>query len=154
VGTAVWTGTPLRDLLEEAGLQSQAIELLFTGLDKGLQGGEMQHYQRSLSLDDATREEVRKPLLHMHSAHALTHHTRALMHDTTRCDDDVLQVILAYEMNGQPLLPQHGAPLRLIVPGWYGMTNVKWLDSIEAVAKPFDGYQMQAYMFTKYPGTS
>jgi DMSO/TMAO reductase YedYZ molybdopterin-dependent catalytic subunit len=64
-----------------------------------------------------------------------------------------MQVILAYEMNGQPLLPQHGAPLRLIVPGWYGMTNVKWLDSIEAVAKPFDGYQMQAYMFTRFPGS-
>jgi hypothetical protein len=61
-------------------------------------------------------------------------------------------VILAYEMNGQPLLPQHGAPLRLIVPGWYGMTNVKWLDSIEAISTPFDGYQMQAYMFTQYPG--
>ncbi len=55
-------------------------------------------------------------------------------------------------MNGQPLLPQHGAPLRLIVPGWYGMTNVKWLDSIEAISKPFDGHQMQAYMFTRYPG--
>jgi len=66
------------------------------------------------------------------------------------CDN--LQVILAYEMNGQPLLPQHGAPLRLIVPGWYGMTNVKWLDSIEAISTPFDGYQMQAYMFTQCPG--
>jgi DMSO/TMAO reductase YedYZ molybdopterin-dependent catalytic subunit len=63
-----------------------------------------------------------------------------------------VKVILAYEMNGQPLLPQHGAPLRLIVPGWYGMTNVKWLDSIEAISTPFNGYQMQAYMYTRYPG--
>jgi DMSO/TMAO reductase YedYZ molybdopterin-dependent catalytic subunit len=54
----VWTGTPLKDLLEEAGLQDKAIELLFTGLDKGLQGGEMQYYQRCLTIDDATREEV------------------------------------------------------------------------------------------------
>jgi DMSO/TMAO reductase YedYZ molybdopterin-dependent catalytic subunit len=56
----VWTGTPLKDLLEEAGLQDKAIELLFTGLDKGLQGGEMQYYQRCLTIDDATREEVRR----------------------------------------------------------------------------------------------
>ena len=49
--------------------------------------------------------------------------------------------ILAYEMNGQSLLPQHGFPLRLVVPGWYGMTNVKWLGRIEAVAEAFAGYQ-------------
>jgi sulfane dehydrogenase subunit SoxC len=52
--------------------------------------------------------------------------------------DDLL---LAYEMNGEPLPPQHGFPLRLVVPGWYGMTNVKWLCRIAAVAEPFGGYQ-------------
>jgi DMSO/TMAO reductase YedYZ molybdopterin-dependent catalytic subunit len=51
------------------------------------------------------------------------------------------EVLLAYEMNSQPLEPQHGAPLRLLVPGWYGMTSVKWLTRIEAVTEPFDGYQ-------------
>lgn len=56
--------------------------------------------------------------------------------------DDVL---LAYELNGHPLPPQHGFPVRLLVPGWYGMTNVKWLRSITAVAEPFDGFQMWAY---------
>jgi DMSO/TMAO reductase YedYZ molybdopterin-dependent catalytic subunit len=45
-------------------------------------------------------------------------------------------------MNGRPLEPQHGYPLRLIVPGWYGMTSVKWLARIEAVAQPFEGFQM------------
>ena len=53
-------------------------------------------------------------------------------------------VLLAYEMNGRPLEPQHGAPLRLIVPGWYGMTQVKWLTRIEAVTEPFQGYQQSA----------
>jgi DMSO/TMAO reductase YedYZ molybdopterin-dependent catalytic subunit len=52
--------------------------------------------------------------------------------------------MLVYEMNGRPLEPQHGYPLRLIVPGWYGMTSVKWLESIEAVSEPFNGYQMMA----------
>jgi DMSO/TMAO reductase YedYZ molybdopterin-dependent catalytic subunit len=51
------------------------------------------------------------------------------------------EVLLAYEMNGQPLQPQHGYPLRLVVPGWYGMASVKWLTSIELVTDPFIGYQ-------------
>ncbi|GIH05589.1 hypothetical protein Rhe02_36560 [Rhizocola hellebori] len=50
-------------------------------------------------------------------------------------------VIVAYEMNGQPLLPQHGAPLRLIVPGWYGMAQVKWLTNVTVLDREFDGYQ-------------
>ncbi len=51
------------------------------------------------------------------------------------------EVLLAYEMNGRPLEPQHGFPLRLVVPGWYGMTSVKWLTSIAAIDQPFEGYQ-------------
>ena len=50
-------------------------------------------------------------------------------------------VLVVYAMNGQPLLPQHGAPLRLVVPGWYGMARVKWLAQIEATDIPFDGIQ-------------
>ena len=56
------------------------------------------------------------------------------------------EVLLAYEMNGRPLEPQHGYPLRLLVPGWYGMTSVKWLRSIEALTEPFRGHhQAVAY---------
>lgn len=51
------------------------------------------------------------------------------------------QVLLAYAMNGEPLPPQHGAPLRLVAPGWYGMASVKWLVRIELLDRPFDGYQ-------------
>jgi len=51
------------------------------------------------------------------------------------------EVFLAYAMNDQPLLPQHGFPLRLIVPGWYGMTHVKWLMRITVLREPFTGYQ-------------
>jgi DMSO/TMAO reductase YedYZ molybdopterin-dependent catalytic subunit len=107
IGTAEWTGTPLGPVLEEAGLADDAVELVFTGVDRGIQGGEEQDYARSLTIEEATRPEV----------------------------------MLVYEMNGAPLEPQHGFPLRLIVPGWYGMTSVKWLTSIEAVAEPFEGYQ-------------
>ncbi|RIQ10814.1 sulfite oxidase [Jiangella rhizosphaerae] len=52
--------------------------------------------------------------------------------------DDVL---LAYEMNGAPLPPQHGAPVRLIVPGWYGMAHVKWLVDVAVLESEFDGFQ-------------
>jgi DMSO/TMAO reductase YedYZ molybdopterin-dependent catalytic subunit len=62
------------------------------------------------------------------------------------------EVLLAYEMNGEPLPPQHGFPLRLVVPGWYGMASVKWLASIEAVTRPFDGYQQaQSYAYRSDP---
>jgi DMSO/TMAO reductase YedYZ molybdopterin-dependent catalytic subunit len=53
------------------------------------------------------------------------------------------EVMLVYGMNGRPLEPQHGFPLRLLVPGWYGMTSVKWLTSIHSVREPFVGYQQQ-----------
>ena len=52
--------------------------------------------------------------------------------------DDVL---VAYAMNGAPLPPQHGYPVRLVVPGWYGMAHVKWLVGVEVVGEPFTGFQ-------------
>ena len=102
VGTAEWTGTPLAPLLEEAGLSGAAREVVFTGLDRGVQGDVEHDYERSLPLAEALREEV----------------------------------LLAYAVNGQPLPPQHGFPLRLVVPGWYGMTHVKWLRSITVAEEP------------------
>ena len=57
-----------------------------------------------------------------------------------------LDILRVYAMNVQPLLPQHGAPLRIIVPGWYGMASVKWLTDIEALTKPCaDIQQVEAY---------
>ncbi|MGZ4132616.1 MAG: sulfite oxidase [Actinomycetota bacterium] len=109
VGTAAWTGVPLRHVLEEAGLNGDAVSIAFRGLDRGIEGDVEQHYERGLSLEDALGDDV----------------------------------LLAYEMNGHPLPPQHGFPLRLVVPGWYGMTSVKWLARIEALDAPFDGYQNQ-----------
>ena len=110
VGTAEWTGTPLAPLLEEAGLRHDALEVVFTGLDRGVQGGVEHTYERSLPVADALRSDV----------------------------------LLAYAINEQPLPPQHGYPLRLIVPGWYGMTHVKWLGEISVVGEPFQGWQQTA----------
>jgi DMSO/TMAO reductase YedYZ molybdopterin-dependent catalytic subunit len=93
VGTGEWTGAPLAPLLEQAGLLDDAVEIVFEGLDRGLEGGDEQTYGRSLTIEQAVNDGA----------------------------------ILAYQLNGAPLPSQHGYPLRLVVPGWYGMTNVKWL---------------------------
>jgi DMSO/TMAO reductase YedYZ molybdopterin-dependent catalytic subunit len=118
VGTAEWTGVPLRVVLAVAGVDPAAVEVVFTGGDHGIERGVEQDYQRSLSIDDALGEDV----------------------------------LLAYAMNGAPLPPQHGYPLRLVVPGWYGMAHVKWLTGIELVARPFTGFQQTvAYRLRQDP---
>lgn len=62
-------------------------------------------------------------------------------------------LLLADEMNGQPLPPQHGAPVRLVVPGWYGMAHVKWLRRVTVLDTPFDGYQnVRAYRLSDGDG--
>ncbi|GGO99884.1 sulfite oxidase [Wenjunlia tyrosinilytica] len=109
VGTAEWTGVPLRTLLDEAGAEPDAVEAVFTGADHGVERGVEQDYQRSLPLAVATGADP--------------------------------QVLVAYAMNGDPLPPQHGFPLRLVVPGWYGMAQVKWLREISLTDEPFTGFQ-------------
>jgi DMSO/TMAO reductase YedYZ molybdopterin-dependent catalytic subunit len=60
--------------------------------------------------------------------------------------------LIAYAMNGEDLPPEHGAPLRLVVPGWYGMASVKWLAGLRVVERPFDGFfQTQRYVVDGRP---
>jgi DMSO/TMAO reductase YedYZ molybdopterin-dependent catalytic subunit len=62
-------------------------------------------------------------------------------------------VLLAYQMNGNELPPQHGFPLRAIVPGWYAMASIKWLQRIIVTDRPFNGYyQTLDYAFWKRRG--
>jgi sulfane dehydrogenase subunit SoxC len=108
VGTARWRGAPVAALLHEAGVRGDAVEALFVGLDRGVEGEEEQAFARSLPVAELLEGDA----------------------------------LLAYEVNDVPLPPQHGFPLRLVVPGWYGMTSVKWLSRITLRDRPFDGYQM------------
>lgn len=59
-------------------------------------------------------------------------------------------VLIAWEMNGEALTPEHGFPARLVVPGWYGMASVKWLTRLVALAQPFEGhFQRSAYVYRR-----
>jgi DMSO/TMAO reductase YedYZ molybdopterin-dependent catalytic subunit len=73
---------------------------------------------------------------------------RSLPIDVARGDD----ILVAYAMNGKPIPPEHGGPLRLIVPGWYGMASVKWLAEIRLLDRPFDGFfQKDRYVIDGRP---
>ncbi len=116
VSTAEWSGVPLADILDRAGMRSGAREVRFRGAD----GGEV----------DPKRGRIR--------------FERSLTADQARDSD----AILAYAMNGEPLPIQHGFPLRLVVPGWYGVASVKWLTEIEVTDQPFEGhYQTEKYVY-------
>lgn len=112
IGTALWEGIRLADLLEQAGVQAAAQHVAFLGLDDVERRG--QHFGFGGSI----------PL------HAVREH----------------EVLLALRMNGEPLTPLHGAPLRVIVPGYIGARSVKWLSRITLQTTPSDNYfQQQAY---------
>src|SRR5438094_7140754 len=111
VGNAEWTGVPLGALLERAGLEEDASEIVLEGADRGTPKEEPVPpdpitYARSLPRDKAIRREV----------------------------------LIAYQMNGRDLPLNHGYPVRAIVPGHFGMASVKWLTHIQAVREPFRGY--------------
>ena len=111
VGNAKWTGVPLAALLERAGLEKEVCEIVFEGADRGTPGEE-----------PVPPEPIS--------------YSRSLPLDKAMRQE----VLIAYQMNGRDLTPDHGYPVRAIVPGHYGMASVKWLTHIRAVREPFRGY--------------
>ncbi len=113
VGNGRWTGVPLKTVLESAGLNADAREIVFFGADRGKETVNFrgtnfdveQQFGRSIQRDRALSPEP----------------------------------FLAFALNGAPLTKHQGAPLRLIIPGWYGAPNVKWLSEIVAQADPYLG---------------
>ena len=122
VGNAEWTGVPLGALLERAGMEEDASEIVLEGADQGTPNIEPKppgpiSYARSLPRDKAIQREV----------------------------------LIAYQMNGRDLPQDHGYPVRAIVPGHYGMASVKWLTRIYAAREPFEGYwQTSDYGYWDY----
>ncbi len=104
VGNATWTGTELLPLLEEAGMTEHAREVHFWGADTGMEEIRGNEYEQNFARS-MSLEQIRET-----------------------------NPIVAYAMNGAPLTRVHGYPVRLIVPGWYGVCQVKWLVKIEVAA--------------------
>jgi DMSO/TMAO reductase YedYZ molybdopterin-dependent catalytic subunit len=110
VGTAEWTGVPLSTLLDRAGVKPNACEVVLEGADGGM------------------LEEPKSPPGGLNFA-------RSIPLEKAKRD-----VLLAYKMNGEDLPPEHGFPVRAIVPGWYAMASVKYLERIIVTDRAFTGY--------------
>jgi DMSO/TMAO reductase YedYZ molybdopterin-dependent catalytic subunit len=134
VGNARWGGTRLAPLLEQADILDEGSEVIFWGADRGtvtirdnggiVSGGNTGVVQPDAGggLDLTITEQF----------------ARSMSVDDALSRDN----LLCYEMNGKPLPPEHGFPVRLIAPGWYGVANVKWLTRIEVVDRRHAGQFM------------
>lgn len=113
IGNAEWTGVSLIDVLDMAGVQMGAVDLVS-------QGADFSEMQRGLPLEVAG-------------------------------DPDVM---LVWEMNGEPLPAPHGGPVRLLVPGWGGIASTKWIVGVEVIDRPFDGhFNTESYVIINEDGT-
>src|SRR5213596_2352424 len=110
VGTANWTGVPLSILLDRAGVKTGACEVILEGADGGL-------IENPKAPPGELKFARSVPLVKAHG-----------------------DVLLAYKMNDVDLPLEHGFPLRAIVPGWYAMASIKWLQRIIVTDRPFAGY--------------
>jgi DMSO/TMAO reductase YedYZ molybdopterin-dependent catalytic subunit len=119
-GNGKWTGVPLKTVLDSAGVKASAREFVFFGADKGEEEVEWRTQKYKIDVPfgrSLNREKALSP-----------------------------EIFLAYALNGQPLTKHQGAPLRLLVPGWYGVANVKWLSQIHVQEDPYLGkYQARWY---------
>ena len=123
MGNAEWAGVSLAQVLERAGVKPTAVDVVFEGADHGP--------DEVVADPPEVTYERSLPI-------------QKAMHPDT---------FLAYEMNGEVLPPLHGYPLRLLVPGWYGMCSVKWLVGIHVLDHTFEGfYQKERYMVMNGPG--
>jgi len=115
-----WTGVPLNTVLKQIGVHEKAREVVFLGTDRGV--ADVAFRQQTFKLDQQfgrsiTLENAMKP-----------------------------EPLLAYALNGDPLTREQGFPVRLLMPGWYGVSNVKWLSEIHLQEDRYLGnYQARWY---------
>src|SRR2546423_3957190 len=116
VSTARWTGALLQEVLELAHPAAEGVEVRFEGADHG-----------SYHLRPVLPETNQQDLTFVRSL------------PIALATDPAAELLIAYEMNGEPLGPDHGAPFRLIVPHWYAVASVKWLKRIDVLTEPYTG---------------
>ena len=123
-GNGRWTGVPLRSVLDQAGVKSHARDIVFFGADHG---------------EEEVEFRTQKYKVEQQFGRSLSRE-KALSREP----------FLAYALNGEPLTRHQGAPLRLLVPGWYGVANVKWLSQIHAQEEQYLGkFQARWYRTLK-----
>jgi DMSO/TMAO reductase YedYZ molybdopterin-dependent catalytic subunit len=127
VSTAVWTGARLSDVLAQAGPHAHGVEVRFTGADSGT-------YHLT-------------PVLPETGDHLTFIRSLALDHAADPASD----ILIAYDMNGQPLEPDHGSPFRLVVPHWFAVASVKWLTNIDVLTAPFAGEFQTGHYIYQWP---
>jgi DMSO/TMAO reductase YedYZ molybdopterin-dependent catalytic subunit len=128
VSTARWTGALLHEVLERAKPSPDGIEVRFQGADHG-------HYH------------LNPVLTHINRDNLTFERSLPLAHATDRA----AEILIAYEMNGEPLNRDHGAPFRLIVPHWYAVASVKWLKRIDVLTGPFSGEFQTGHYIYQWP---
>jgi len=115
VSNAIWTGVSLAAILGECGVEPEAREVVFLGMD----------------VEKENKWEAG-------NASFLSPHGRSIFVQDALSSDN----LLAFAMGGRPLPAEHGFPLRLIMPGWYGVAHVKWLSRIEVIDRRYEGRHM------------
>ena len=129
VSTARWRGALLHDVLAKVEPSTHGVEMLAQGADHG-------PYHLQAILPETDQENLS--------------FIRSL--PLANATDPTSGILIAYEMNGQPLGRDHGAPFRLIVPHWYAVASVKWLKRLEVLTEPYAGeFQTGHYMY-QWPG--
>jgi DMSO/TMAO reductase YedYZ molybdopterin-dependent catalytic subunit len=134
VGNARWAGTPLAPLLHEAGILEGGTEVVFYGIDSGPvtirdNGGILSRGRTGTIETDSEG---------MFDLSITEQFARSMSMEEALHPGN----LLCYEMSGTPLPAEHGFPLRLIAPGWYGVANVKWLNRIEIIDHRYTGRLM------------
>ncbi len=125
VSTARWTGALLHEVLAQARPAIDGVDVRFQGADHGA-------YHLQPVLADTDRDDLT--------------FVRAL--PLAHAADPAAEILIAYEMNGEPLIADHGSPFRLIVPHWYAVASVKWLKRIDVLTEPYAGeFQTGHYMY-------
>jgi len=127
VSTAVWRGARLSDVLARARPRAEGVEVRFTGADSGT-------YHLT-------------PVLPETGDHLAFVRSLALSHAA----DPANEILIAYDMNGEPLGPDHGSPFRLVVPHWFAVASVKWLQSIDVLTEPFSGEFQTGHYIYEWP---
>jgi DMSO/TMAO reductase YedYZ molybdopterin-dependent catalytic subunit len=128
VSTAQWTGAMLSDILAQAQPATRGVDVRFEGADHG-------PYHLQAILPETNQNDLT--------------FVRAL--PLAEAADPSSAILVAYQMNGEPLRPDHGAPFRLIVPHWYAVASVKWLRRIDVLTETYSGEFQTGHYIYQWP---